>query len=321
MSIDKIWLGLWGMKKDQDDNYLVYWARLSSYDDVYHQGYVGITSHSLDERKKSHFKNAKRKKGDNKHFPNALNKYGDNILWQILAKDLSLLKALEKEKHYRPAINIGWNTDIGGSLGVSPDWYKNQANLKDFKQKTSIATKMYIAKKDTTEARSKRAKEVWQREGYRESREGLFSGSNNSQFGKYGKNHGAYGHKKTEDGLQAISKANKGKIVSEKTREKMSKSRKALFAANRERREVERQNEIKKKQVQREVDIKNGKFKGENARASKFSDLEREVICKRRSDGETFSSIAKTYGVGISTIRYICQNWGPRNGYPFQATY
>jgi len=101
----------------------------------------------------------------------------------------------------------------------------------------------------------------------------------------------------------------------------MSKSRKALFAPNREKREEERQNERKKKQVQREVDIKNGKFKGGNARASKFSDLEREVICKRRSDRATFSSIAKTYGVGISTIRNICQTWGPRNGYPFRATY
>ena len=52
--------------------------------------------------------------------------------------------------------------------------------------------------------------------------------------------------------------------------------------------------------------------------ASKFTDVQRAEICERRAEGATYSSIGKTYGKGVTTIKYICQSWGPENGYPFQ---
>ena len=58
-------------------------------------------------------------------------------------------------------------------------------------------------------------------------------------------------------------------------------------------------------------------YRGSNARASKFTDEERKNICQRRLEGQTYSIIGKSYGKGVSTIRNICQVWGPENGYPF----
>jgi Mor family transcriptional regulator len=67
------------------------------------------------------------------------------------------------------------------------------------------------------------------------------------------------------------------------------------------------------------IDRETGKFQGQNARASKFTDAERATICKRRIDGETYARIGKTYCKGVSTIKNICQNWGPKNNYPFET--
>jgi transposase len=67
------------------------------------------------------------------------------------------------------------------------------------------------------------------------------------------------------------------------------------------------------------IDRKTGKFRGENARASKFQDSERGIICQRRINGETYAAIGKSYGKGVSTIKNICQNWGPKNGYPYET--
>ena len=66
------------------------------------------------------------------------------------------------------------------------------------------------------------------------------------------------------------------------------------------------------------IDRETGKFQGENARASKFTDSERAIICRRRDNGETYSKIGKSYGRGVTTIKNICQTWGPKNGYPYE---
>ena len=66
------------------------------------------------------------------------------------------------------------------------------------------------------------------------------------------------------------------------------------------------------------IDRETGKFQGQNARASKFTDTERATICKRRINGETYAKIGESYGKGVSTIKNICQNWGPKNNYPYE---
>jgi len=279
---------------------------------------VGITSSSLSERKKSHYKTAKSSNRLNVHFHNVLKKYQEKIVWVILHEGLSEEEALAKESEYRPNINIGWNSDRGGIKAVSPQWYEDSKNKATHSLKTSEATKLRIAEKDTPEARAQRAKVVWARDGYRESREGLLSGENNPQFGKFGTSHPAAGHKKTEAGRKAISEANKGKIISKETRKRMSSTRIAMFADQKALRTRNLEEQRQAKKHQRAKDKAEGKFKGEAAGPSKVTDQQRKKICQARQNGETYKAIASKYPITLTGVRAICTEWGPENGYPFE---
>lgn len=152
--------------------YYVYWIRSKKHTDVLTQGYVGITS-NLPDRLRSHKKN-KRKTP----LTCAVSKHGwDNLVVDILHEGLSLQDALSIELNLRPSIHIGWNCQKGGELGVDSSWYKDAKNRSKHRDATSVATKAGIAEKDTTEARSLRAKANWKI--HRNSYNGISKGSNN----------------------------------------------------------------------------------------------------------------------------------------------
>jgi len=330
---------------ENEQDYLIYWARLTTHQDIYTEGYVGITLNSLKERKKGHMKKAGKV---NLHFYNSLAKYGKKITWEVIQHGLSKNAALDREKALRPEPNIGWNTDVGGTLGVSSQWYNDEKNMEVFRKKTSEATKRQIALIDTPEARANRAKAVWRRPGYKEKRAGDNAGSNNPQFGKFGRNHPSFGHKKTAAGRIAISEAQKGKKLTGKQKKAISDARSAaigVYDKNREQmylrrcagesiKEIAKDFPITEKSVdrnvrkwakrkllptpQRERKTYDGSlFREENARASKVSNSERRKICMRRQAGEFYKKISLDYPLSLTGIRNICQNWGPENGYEF----
>lgn len=150
----------------------VYWLHLDTHTDPYSQGYVGITK-NLEERLRAHKKN-KRKT----HLYYAIQKYKwESIRVTVLREFDSLESALEAESHYRPSLNIGWNSQRGGELGVEPEWYEDEANRDKHRKATAVATRKAIAEKDTREARSKRAKESWSKT--RDKRVKAVTGENN----------------------------------------------------------------------------------------------------------------------------------------------
>ena len=144
-----------------------------------------------------------------------------------------------------------------------------------------------------------------------------FAGQNNPQYGKYGQDHPAFGNKHTEETKKKISIANKGKIVSEASRKKLSDTRKRLFADQVARRkaELEQQRKIRREEFKRRV--ANGDFKGEKARASKLTDKQRFEICTRRHARESYKSISIDYNIALTSVKYVCETWGPENGFPF----
>lgn len=157
---------------NKEGNMCVYWIHLLKHNNIYEEGYVGITS-DYNNRLSSHLTN-KRKT----HFKFAINKYGwENLNKQIIYNNISLEDALEIERIYRPKQNIGWNSQKGGEIGVEKEWYLIPENRKMHQENTSKATKIAIALKDTKEKRSNRAKENWikNKESYKNS----FKGSNN----------------------------------------------------------------------------------------------------------------------------------------------
>jgi hypothetical protein len=157
---------------EADFMYCVYWIRLEGHTDISKQGYVGITS-NLKERMRAHKKNRRVN-----HLTNAIKKYGwTNLIIDVLWCDLLLDQALQFEANLRPTQNIGWNSQQGGLLGVEKEWYQIEENKNKHSKATSEATKIGIANKDTTEARSNRAKENWK--SNQESYVGICKGSKN----------------------------------------------------------------------------------------------------------------------------------------------
>lgn len=140
-----------------DNMYCIYWIHLPEYtfdkNDELTQGYIGLTS-NFKERMKSH-----KKKKSLTHFTNAIKKYGwENLNKVIMYENLSFSTALYLEHVLRPKSNIGWNTQMGGVIGVEKEWYDIPENRKRHKINTSLATILGIAEKDTFEKRSERAK-------------------------------------------------------------------------------------------------------------------------------------------------------------------
>jgi len=139
--------------------YKVYWIRRSEHEDIYSQGYVGITR-DFENRIKAHKKNRRKTP-----LTDAIKRYGfNNLIINIVEKAESLKYALEVEEKYRPEQNIGWNLQKGGEVGVEPEWYDNPENSLKHSEATSLATKAGIAAKDSREARSQRAKAIWERD-------------------------------------------------------------------------------------------------------------------------------------------------------------
>lgn len=332
--------------------FIVYWVRLAEHDDPYSEGYVGISSKSLDERKQAHHKSAKSNVSRNLHFHNAILRYGKRVIWEILHDNLTEDEAFLLEGIYREDVNVGWNSDRGGVKAVSPEWYKNEDNKEKHRQATANATRRRIAEKDSQEARSMRAREIWSDEGYRKKREGLNAGANNPQFGRFGESHPAYGHTKTLEGRAAISAAHKGKFLSIDTRSKISAARSKVSDEIKSEMYSRRMKGEQSKIIARDYDcdsayvtkqvlywrrknelpepppiiewelndheVQRLSVRGEKAIASKFTNAQRSDICKRRAQGESYKSIGDSFGKGFSTIANICKNWGPENGYPFE---
>lgn len=88
-------------------NYTVYWYRRPVHTDPYTEGYIGITN-DMERRNLEHLRSK-----SITHFTNALSKY-DDISYTILHLVTTPEEALALEYTYRPDINIGWNTAIGG---------------------------------------------------------------------------------------------------------------------------------------------------------------------------------------------------------------
>jgi len=139
-------------------NYSVYWIRLSFHDDMFINGYIGITK-NIKERIKQH------KKSNADYIINrAKKKYGwDNLIISILYENLTLKEALRVEYILRPNSFIGWNGQAGGFIGVNSEWYQIAENRIKHSKRTSEGTKRGIKEHDTKEARSERAKKAYKK--------------------------------------------------------------------------------------------------------------------------------------------------------------
>ena len=92
----------------------VYWLRLPEHTDPKKQGYVGVTSRTVEFRFKRHVFEAERGDARCVHLARALNKHGkDRIIRQTLC-EADFDYCLDVERKLRPAPGLGWNVGAGG---------------------------------------------------------------------------------------------------------------------------------------------------------------------------------------------------------------
>ncbi len=288
--------------------------------------YIGKTVRTLSHAKARHHQRAKFqwKYGTYGHFYSAIRKYGfESFKWQIIYRGSSDAEIQDAERRLIAELKAnsnryGYNMTPGGDGGAGKVLSKEQ------KKKLSDA----------------------------------FSGENNPQAGKFGKDHPAYGHRKTAAQRKRISEAHKGKKFTDSHKKAISAARKAisrftqddyedmrfryecleatadiahdysttvgtiLKILRREFPDVEiREQRIvsPRKRAEHEARKATGAYSGENAGPSKVSDKDRRAICKRRAAGESYASIAEDYPLGLTGIRAVVKTWGPQNGYPFNS--
>src|SRR5574337_1335359 len=96
----------------KENSMYIYWVHLLEHDDVYHQGYVGI-SNNPKRRLRQH-----KTSNQNPHLYNAFKKYENNIIMTLIDEgDVEYCK--KREMILRPFDRIGWNVVAGGGLPPS----------------------------------------------------------------------------------------------------------------------------------------------------------------------------------------------------------
>jgi hypothetical protein len=92
--------------------YKLYWIKYTHHLDPFVDGYIGITSQSIEKRFSDHKYNNK-----NKHLKNRCRQESVEIV--CLFDNLEQQQARLLEEKYRPIENIGWNINKGGDLPPS----------------------------------------------------------------------------------------------------------------------------------------------------------------------------------------------------------
>lgn len=116
----------------------VYWLRLPEHTNIFNQGYVGVTTQTVDKRYEQHLSSLLLNK--NLQLHNALRKYRESVVVEtILVGDTEYVYNVEK--NLRPECNIGWNCASGGdtsSIVRNPikrsDEYKNKMRVSQTKK-------------------------------------------------------------------------------------------------------------------------------------------------------------------------------------------
>ena len=93
-------------------NYKIYWIREDFHIDPYTEGYIGLTSQSIEKRFSDHKYNTK-----NNHLRNRCKQLTVGIV--LLEDNLDIDSVRIRESHYRPLPNTGWNINAGGDIPPS----------------------------------------------------------------------------------------------------------------------------------------------------------------------------------------------------------
>jgi predicted GIY-YIG superfamily endonuclease len=121
--------------------YKIYWIKYPTHTNPNIEGYIGLTSQTIEKRFSDHKSNRK-----NKLLSNRCKK--ENVEVVCLHENLTKEQARLIEETYRPSENIGWNINKGGDL---PPSRKNKVSLKSTLKGNERTEKQKLASKKHSE--------------------------------------------------------------------------------------------------------------------------------------------------------------------------
>ena len=136
--------------------YKLYWIKTNDCTDPKLEGYIGITSQSLEKRFSDHKSNTK-----NKHLKNRCKQSDTHIV--CLYENLTKEEAKQLEYEFRPYENIGWNINKGGDLPPSKFGIVNPSCLlvgKNRTEKQKEASKKHSERMKGNNSSGKRKNKV-----------------------------------------------------------------------------------------------------------------------------------------------------------------
>lgn len=115
---------------------LVYWIRKPDHTDIFTQGYVGVTSRTVEERFTEHVKKSKSKASKKSIIHKVINSIGSENLVADVVCICSEDYAYDLEFKLRPVEFVGWNQNIGG---VKPPSARGRVMKDSTKKKIGMA--------------------------------------------------------------------------------------------------------------------------------------------------------------------------------------
>lgn len=209
------------------NNYVVYMHISPS-----NKKYIGLTCQKPEKR----WQNGKGYKY-NEYFTRAIDKYGwDSFQHLIIAKGLTENEAKWLEIELI-RVNDSTNLEKGYNITLGGEGTRGYQHTEETKQKYSEMRRgdrnpnygkamSEEQKQKISEAHKGSHHTEETRRKMSESHKGQYSGEKHPMYGKYGELSPMYGKKHTEEARRKMSESAKGRIVSEETKQKISKANK-----------------------------------------------------------------------------------------------
>lgn len=170
--------------------------------------YIGRTK-NFDLRKKRHINELSKNKHHNISLQEAFNKDGiESFFFEIIENELSLNDALQREQYYIDTEDNLYNINLSSTFGDS---------ISKHPKRNEICSKISAASRERILSMTPEEKE---------KRYGHTRGEGNPNYKNRGVNSSLYGIKKSEEFRKIISRANKGKKLTEEHKSKLKSFKK-----------------------------------------------------------------------------------------------
>lgn len=271
--------------------------------------YIG-SSGDIEHRFYIHLNDLKNQKHHNIHIQRAYNKYGETNLFLEIFELCDEEFLLIREQYYLDTLTPYVDGLNIAKIADKPPTWLGKKHTEETKKKISEANKGKICSEHSKKIASETHKGKKISDEQKKFLSDKFSGEGNNMYGisiydvwleKYGEK---VANEKLENWKNNIRISNKGRVVSEETRKKLSKVNKGKKLSESTKHKLRLANLGKKASEETKRKLSEQR-RGENNPACKLKDKDVIQILKMLNDGVRVVELSKKYDVSTVTIRNI----------------